>query len=54
MTTYTVEDVARILKITDQTVRNLIKRKELKAIRVGGQFRITQEELDRYLQKQST
>jgi hypothetical protein len=28
-----------------------IKRGELKAIRVGGQFRITQEELNRYLQK---
>jgi putative molybdopterin biosynthesis protein len=54
MTTYTVEEVAGILKISEQTVRNLIKRKELKAIRVGGQFRITKEELDHYLQKQST
>jgi putative molybdopterin biosynthesis protein len=51
MTTYTVEEVASILKISEQTVRNLIKRGELKAIRVGGQFRITQEELNRYLQK---
>jgi excisionase family DNA binding protein len=54
MTTFTVEEIAKSLKISEQTVRNLIKRGALKAIRVGGQFRVTKEELDRYLQKQST
>lgn len=46
---YTVEEVADILKVSPQTVRALIKRGEMKAVRVGGQIRIRQQDLDEYL-----
>lgn len=49
---YTVEQVAEILQVSVQTVRNLIRRKELKAFRVGSQFRVKKEELDRYMSGQ--
>lgn len=49
---YTVEQVAEILQVSVQTVRNLIKRKELKAFRVGSQLRVKKEDLDRYMSGQ--
>lgn len=48
---YTIEDVARILKVDDQTVRKLIASRELRHKRVGRQFRITREMLQEYLDK---
>lgn len=46
---YTVEQVADILHVTAQTVRKLIKSGALKAFKVGSQFRIRKEDLDRYM-----
>jgi excisionase family DNA binding protein len=48
---YTVEDVARILKVDEQTVRKLIADGELRYKRVGRQYRITKEMLQEYLDK---
>ena len=42
----TVADVARILKLNQQTVRNWIDRRELPAIRVGRRVRIRRSEFD--------
>jgi excisionase family DNA binding protein len=39
-----------ILKVSTKTVYNLISRKELPASRVGSLFRITEEQLSRYLE----
>jgi excisionase family DNA binding protein len=50
--TYTVEEVAKILKVSVQTVRNLIKEKKLRAFRVGIQLRVKKEELDRFMSDQ--
>lgn len=47
---YTPEEVAAILKVTTKTVYNLIHRKELPASRVGSLFRITEDQLSRYLE----
>ncbi len=49
---YTVEQVAEILQVSVQTVRKLIKEKQLKAFRVGMQLRIRKEDLDRYMSGQ--
>lgn len=48
---YTVEDVARMLSVHPETVRNWIKSGQLKAIRLGGAagYRITQGALDQFL-----
>jgi excisionase family DNA binding protein len=50
---YTVEQVAEILQVSVQTVRSLIKRKEIKAFRVGSQLRVRKEDLDRYMSGQA-
>jgi len=48
---YTISEVARLLKVSDQVVRQLIDRGELRYKRVGRQYRITREMLDEYLNK---
>jgi putative molybdopterin biosynthesis protein len=46
----TAEDVARQLRIKKYTVYELIKRGELPSSRVGKQVRVSQGDIDRYLQ----
>jgi excisionase family DNA binding protein len=48
---YTIEEVARILKVSSATVRKLIKSGELESFKVGHQTRITQEALDNYIKR---
>jgi excisionase family DNA binding protein len=48
---YTVAEVARILKVSEQVVRSLVLTGELRSKRVGRQYRITREMLDEYLSK---
>jgi excisionase family DNA binding protein len=48
---YTIAEVARILKVSEQLVRGLIERGELKYKRIGRQYRITREMLDEYLKQ---
>jgi len=50
---YTLEQVAEILQVSVHTVRRLIKEGKIKAIRVGIQLRVTQKDLDRFLESQS-
>jgi len=46
---YTVEETAKILKVSPDTVRKLINNGELEARRVGRQLRVTREAIDRFL-----
>jgi excisionase family DNA binding protein len=46
---YTVEEVAKMLKVSAATVRKLIKQGKIEAFPVGNQMRITKEALDRYM-----
>ena len=48
---YTIEEVARILRVSVATVRRMIDDKELEAIKVRGQWRVRKVVLDRYLGK---
>lgn len=47
MKMFTVKEVAEITKRSEQGIRNLISKGEIKAIKVIGSTRITQEELER-------
>lgn len=47
----TVEEVAKELRVSAQTVRKIIEDGELKAFRVRGQWRIKREDLDRYIEQ---
>ncbi|MDR3115256.1 MAG: helix-turn-helix transcriptional regulator [Treponema sp.] len=50
----TAEDVAKQLRIKKYTVYELIKRGELPSSKVGKQVRISQEDINRYLQSRKT
>lgn len=49
---YTVAEVARILKVSEQVVRQLVLSGELRSKKIGRQYRVTREMLDEYLNKQ--
>jgi len=51
---YTAEEVARILRINPRTVHRLIKRGELRAFTIGGEYRITQSALEKFIAKRDT
>lgn len=50
---YTVEEVAKILRVSTATVRRLLKAGEIEGFPVGNQWRVTQEALDKYMRKQT-
>jgi excisionase family DNA binding protein len=47
--TYTVEQLAKILHSTEETIRRHIKSKKIPAIRVGGKYLVTEETLQKIL-----
>lgn len=50
----TVAEIAEILKLNQQTVRNWIGRGELPAVRVGRRVRILRSDFDRLIQQAQT
>jgi len=51
---YTIEEISQLLKISKLTVYDLIKKEELVAYRVGRQMRVDHQELERYKTKNRT
>ena len=49
-----VKEIAQQLRISDRTVRNLIDSREIKAYKVGNQYRIKEEDFQSYLDKINT
>lgn len=49
----TVEEVAQTLRLSKMTVYRLLHNGDMTYSRVGRSFRITQEELERYLRQQT-
>lgn len=45
---YSVEEFARIFKLSAEAVRSLIRKGEIPAIHIGKQYRIPQDVVDRY------
>lgn len=45
---YTVEEFAKIFKLSPEAVRTLIRKGDISAIRIGKQYRIPQMVVDRY------
>jgi excisionase family DNA binding protein len=46
----TVTEVAEALRVSENTVRQMIKRGELPAVKVGKSYRIKQSDIDALLQ----
>lgn len=53
MTLLKVREVADLLRVTDQTVHNLIRDKKLKAFSVGGGKRINSTDFESFLRQNS-
>lgn len=49
MTVYTPDALAAAWQVTPATIRNLIRRGELRAVRIGRQYRILEEDAGEYL-----
>lgn len=49
MEIYTPEEVAEILKVTPSTIRRLCREKKIHHFRIGALYRITDENLKKYL-----
>ena len=46
---YTLKEVEDILKVTQRTLYNYIKSGQLKAVKLGREWRVTDEELKNFL-----
>jgi len=51
--THTISEVAVMLSVSSESIRRYIKSNKLKASRVGRQWRISDEDLKEYFEKNS-
>lgn len=49
----TVAEVATVMRVSRMTVYRLIRRGQLKAIRVGRNYRVREQDLNEYLEAQA-
>jgi excisionase family DNA binding protein len=49
----TVAEVAQVMRVSRMTVYRLIRRGQLKAIRVGRNYRVRENDLNSYLEEQA-
>jgi excisionase family DNA binding protein len=49
----TVAEVANVIRVSRMTVYRLIRRGQLKAIRVGRNYRVREDDLNDYLESQA-
>lgn len=50
---YTIEEIARMLRVSVAKVRQMVRSGEIESILVGNQYRISEENWQRFLEKQS-
>lgn len=48
---YTIPEACQLLKVSDDTIRRMIKEGELEAVKVRGQWRIKKASVDKLLKK---
>jgi excisionase family DNA binding protein len=53
-TYYTLREVAEKLKVSRRTVYRWVQAKELPAYKLGGEFRVTERDLERFLEARRT
>lgn len=52
-TLFTLKEVAETLRVSEETIVRAVKRRELTGIKVGGQWRFTEEGVKEYLDGRS-
>ena len=50
----TVDEVAKEVKVHTETVRSWIRKRELPAIDIGGEYRIYRRDLEDFLERRKT
>lgn len=50
---YTVNDLMEILGVTRRTILTYIKQKRIRAFKLGNQWRVTEEELQNFIKRNS-
>ncbi|MFH5880913.1 helix-turn-helix domain-containing protein [Liberiplasma polymorphum] len=50
---YTINDLIKMLNVSRFTLHKYIKKKEIKAFKVGNSWRVTETELQRFIEKKS-
>lgn len=50
---YTIEEIAKILRVSTRKVRQMVEAGEIEHIMVGRQYRISEEQLQAFLDKQT-
>ena len=48
---YTIEEVSEILKVTPRTIYNFIKLHNLKAVKIGKYWRVTDKALQEFINR---
>ena len=51
MEVYTTKDMMRILKFGKTKMNALLRSSEFPAVKIGGQYRITKEELEKWMEE---
>jgi len=47
---YTTEEVAEMLKLNVRTVRAMISQKKLRAVKIGNEYRVTDDHLRKFIE----
>ena len=50
----TTHDIAELLKVSEPTVRNWIREEDLRAVRLGREFRVAAKDLEAFLNAHAT
>ncbi len=50
----TTQDVAELLKVREPTVRSWIRQAELRAVKIGREFRVAVKDLEAFLNEHAT
>lgn len=51
---YTTEEVAEMLKLNVRTVRAMINQKRLRAVKIGNEYRVTDDHLRKFIEDYQT
>jgi excisionase family DNA binding protein len=51
---YTTEEVAEMLKLNVRTVRAMINQKRLRAVKIGNEYRVTDDHLRQFVEENQT
>lgn len=50
---YSVQELAKLLNVSEWMISNQMKKGRMPAVRIGGQWRMSESALDEYMQEQS-